>query len=83
MKTLTIPYPETLPDAVQMSDSDFRLEATMAMAVKLFELGKLTSGQAADLANVPRVSFIQSLSRFGVPAIAWDSDECSQEFNNA
>lgn len=83
MKTLTIPYPETLPDAVHMSDSEFRREAVLAMAVKLFELGKLTSGQAAELAEIPRVTFIQFLSRFGVPAIAWDSEECDQEFQNA
>jgi predicted HTH domain antitoxin len=83
MKTLTIPYPETLPDAVHMSDADFRREAVLAMAVKLFEMGKLTTGQAAELAEIPRVMFIQMLSRFGVPAVSWDVEECGQEFRNA
>lgn len=83
MKTLSIPYPDTLPDAVHMTDSEFRREAVLAMSVKLFELGKLTSGQAAELATIPRITFIQELSRFGVPAVAWDAEESGQEFQNA
>lgn len=83
MKTLSIDYPDTLPDVVHLSDADFQKEARMAMAVKLFELGKLTSGQAAQLANMPRVTFLYALSSYGVAAVAWDVEEIEQEFLNA
>jgi predicted HTH domain antitoxin len=83
MRTLSIPYPDTLPDAAHLSDTDFRREARTAMAVKMFELGKLTTGQAASLAGISRASFIMTLSIQGVHAIAWDEDECDQEFRNA
>lgn len=83
MKTLSIDYPDTLPDVVRLSDSDFQKEARMAMAVKLFELARLTSGQAANLAGVPRAAFLTSLSSYGVDAISWDAVESEQEFLNA
>ena len=38
----------------------------MAAAVKLFELGRLSSGAAARLAGVPRVVFLSRLADYGV-----------------
>ncbi len=52
----------------------------MAMAVKLFEMGKLTSGQAAKLAGISRVQFLMDCARFGVPSVTWDKDEIEAEF---
>jgi predicted HTH domain antitoxin len=42
---------------------EFEREAKMAMAVKLFELGKLSSGMAANLVGMQRVEFLLSLWR--------------------
>jgi predicted HTH domain antitoxin len=38
----------------------------MAAAVKLYELGQLSSGAAARLAGVPRVIFLARLADYGV-----------------
>ena len=57
-----------------------RAYARMAAAVKLFEMGRLTSGQAAQLAGIPRVTFLLSCPQWGVPAVAWDVDEVAAEF---
>jgi hypothetical protein len=38
----------------------------MAAAVKLFELGQLSSGAAAGLAGIPRVVFLSRLADYGV-----------------
>jgi predicted HTH domain antitoxin len=38
----------------------------MAAAVKFFELGRLSSGAAAQLAGVPRVVFLSRLADYGV-----------------
>ena len=38
----------------------------LTAAVKLFELGRLSSGAAARLAGVPRVVFLARLADFGV-----------------
>jgi len=50
-------------------DEDCEHEAKMALAVKLFEIGRLTSGQATRLAGVPRVTFVLECHRFSVPSI--------------
>jgi predicted HTH domain antitoxin len=82
MRVIEIPYPDALPAVLNMSPDDFEHEAKMALAVKLFELGRLTSGQASRLAGVSRVAFLLECQRFGVPSVAWDRDEIEAEFQD-
>lgn len=44
-----VSYPTFWPDVFQQTRTQFEQEAKMAMAVKLFELKKLSSGMAARL----------------------------------
>lgn len=83
MPQLTIDYPERLPDALQQTPADFEQEAKMAMAVKLFEMKRLSSGLAANLAGVDRVTFLLSLHRYGVAMIDLDEDELLSDLANA
>jgi predicted HTH domain antitoxin len=53
------------------------------MAVKLFELGKLSSGMAANLVGMERVAFLLSLHRYGVAMIDLDAAELESDLNNA
>lgn len=82
-RTLTVEYPDTLPDVLNMSPREFESEAKLAMAVKLFELGKLSSGQAAQLVGMTRVEFLFELKRFGVSAIQVSGDELESELDHA
>jgi predicted HTH domain antitoxin len=41
-------------------------ELRLAAAIKLYELGRLSSGAAAELANVPKPLFLLRLRDFGV-----------------
>lgn len=80
MPTLTITYSEAIPALINLTPESFEEEARMAMAMKLYEMGRLTSGQAADLAGVPRVTFLLNCQRFGTYSVMWDRTELEAEF---
>ena len=83
LSKLEIEYSENLPDVLQTTRAQFEQEAKMAMAVKLFEMRRLSSGMAAALVGMDRVSFLLRLSDFGVPMIDLDADELAEDIANA
>ncbi|HAO23167.1 MAG TPA: hypothetical protein DCQ37_23600 [Desulfobacteraceae bacterium] len=80
---MRIDYPQILPDVLQKTRAEFESEAKMAMSVKLFEMKRLSSGIAARLAGMDRVSFLLSLHRFGVPVIDLEEEELLSDVQNA
>ena len=80
---LNIEYPQNLPDILQTTKKAFEEEARMAMAVKLFEMKRLSSGMAATLAGLDRVNFLLNLHRFNVPMIDLEEDELLSDMQNA
>jgi predicted HTH domain antitoxin len=80
---LKIDYPEKLLDAVHVTRGDFEREARMAMAAKLFELGRLSSGMAAMLAKMDRAAFLLNLHHYGVPMMDPDEEELATDMRNA
>ena len=62
----TIQYGDDVLFSLGMSQEEFSAEARFLLAAKLFELGKLSSGQAARLCGKERVDFLLSLPRVGV-----------------
>jgi predicted HTH domain antitoxin len=80
---LKIDYPETLPDVLQETREQFEYEAKMAMAAKLFEMKRLSSGTAASLVGMDRVSFLFQLYRFGVAMIDLTEEELRSDIENA
>jgi predicted HTH domain antitoxin len=82
-KTIAVEYPDALPDMLHMSSSEFEREAKLAMSAKLFETGKLSSSQAAELAGLSRVDFLFELKRFGVSPIQATAEELREEIAHA
>jgi len=83
LSQMRINYPQILPDVLQKTRAEFEAEAKMAMAVKLFEMKRLSSGMAAQLAGMDRVSFLLSLHQFGVPVIDLEEEELLSDVQNA
>ncbi len=80
---LTIPYPEDLLLSLKESKESFEVEARLLLAVKLYEMGRVSTGLAAQLAGMDRVSFMFSLDHFGLSPIGVDPDELEQDLANA
>lgn len=63
---LLIEYGDEVLLGTGLSEAEFDAEARFLLAAKLFELGRLSSGQAAKLCGKERVEFLFSLERIGV-----------------
>lgn len=83
MTQLTLTIPSDIPLLLKMSDDDFAREMQLLLAVKLFDMGKLTSGKAAELAGLSRVLFLYVLERYDVAAINLDAREAKYEVEAA
>ncbi len=71
-----------MPAILNQSPEVFEQEARFALAVKLYEMGRLTSGQAARLAGVSRVRFLLDCNRYGAASVEWDQEEIDAEFSD-
>jgi predicted HTH domain antitoxin len=80
---LIVDYPDTFPDALGRTREQFELEAKWAMAVKLFEMKRLSSGMAASLLGVDRVTFLLKLADYGVNMINLPEAELLSDLANA
>ena len=80
---LTVNFPDTLPDLLQQTKEQFKNEAKMALAVKLFQMKRISSGMAASIVGIPRTLFLLDLHRYGVPMIDIDEEELVSDVNNA
>ena len=65
-RQIVIEVPEKVLLAAKTDESAFGRELRVLAAVKLYELGRLSSGRAAELAGMPRVEFLLELARYQV-----------------
>ena len=54
-------------------------DARLMLAVKLFEVGKISLGQAAKIAELSKRAFIEILGRYGVPVFNYSPEELREE----
>lgn len=59
----------TIPDSVETSE----FELKMTLAAKLFEEGKVSSGQAAEIVGISKRSFIELVGSFRVSIFGYDN----------
>lgn len=79
----TITYPRGFPQMMKMSDGEFVDELRFLAAAKLYEIGRLTAGKAAQLAAMQRLDFLYRLGTLGVPAINLQAEEVDAEIQAA
>lgn len=79
MKKLTLELPEDLALILNESWDQLAQEIRVMSAIKLYELGKLSLGKAAELAGMQKVDFMFLLSKYGVPVIDYSEETLEHE----
>jgi predicted HTH domain antitoxin len=75
MKTLTF----NVPDSLDLDEK----EIAMLVATRLYEQGKLSLGQAAELVGMIKRSFAEILSRYNVSIFNYPTSDLSKDVRNA
>lgn len=65
-REIVVRVPEKVLLAEKVDEAEFARELLILAAVKLYEIGRLSSGRAAELAGMSRVEFLLSLGRYRV-----------------
>jgi predicted HTH domain antitoxin len=79
MAELTLQYPDDLLVASGKPRSEVERELKFQLAIRLFEVGWLSLGKAAELAGWNRVQFADELGRLKIPLLNLDDEEVQTE----
>jgi predicted HTH domain antitoxin len=79
MVQLVLNYPDEFELAVQTTREEMESQIRLMAALKMFELGKLSSGKAAELAGMSRVEFFEACGRYHVPIYNYAPEELEHE----
>ena len=82
MRQLTIPYSEDLLASTGQAPEVLERELRLLLAVKLFELRRVSIGKAAAICGMSKVRFMDELGRMGVPVINLDDDQIKEELRD-
>jgi len=79
MSQILLDIPDGSLLSLRLSDQAAAVEIRLAAAMKLYELGKLSSGAAARLAGIPRVVFLGKLADYGVDTFRQSASDLERE----
>lgn len=79
MRQIVLDVPDEALLGLKVSEQEMSEILLMAAAVKLFEIGRLSSGAAARLAGVPRVVFLARLAEYGVNTFELTEEQLQRE----
>jgi predicted HTH domain antitoxin len=82
MNLVTVTIPDEIMHALKATPDELALKIRLAASVKLYELGQLSAGAAAQLAGVPKPYFLSRLADFGVSAFDLNEEDLSHDLKN-
>lgn len=83
MTAIRTDIPDEVALALETEADALASQLGMAAAVKLYELGRLSSGAAAQLAGIPKPVFLARLADYNVSTFVLTEEELRQDLDNA
>ena len=83
MSQVTFTIPDEIRLALKATPDDLAFRIRVAASMKLYEMGQLSSGAAAQLAGVPKPYFLSRLADYGVTTFDLSEEELSHDLKNA
>lgn len=83
MTTLQLPVDDRWLLRAGQTAAELTRDLRELLAAKLFEVGRLTLGQAAELAGQPVWLFMETLSRLAVSVINLDDEQLQDDLSEA
>lgn len=74
--------PENFERAVGLTREELDQQVRLMAALKMFELGKISSGKAAELAGMSRVEFLDTCGRYRVSVFNYSPEELAEELRS-
>jgi predicted HTH domain antitoxin len=79
VEELKIKYPTGFEHAVHMTKEEMEQLIRLMAALKMFELGKITSGKAAKLTGMSRAEFLEACGRYRISVFNYPDEEVGEE----
>jgi predicted HTH domain antitoxin len=79
MSQITLTVPDESLVALKVTADRLGDELRLAAAMKLYELGRLSSGAAAKLAGLPRTLFLTKLADYRIDTFRLTEEELQRE----
>ncbi len=79
MSEIIIKYPAGFESAIHLTKEELEDHIRLMAALKMFELGKLSSGKAAEFVGISRVEFLETCGKYKVSIFNYSEDEIEKE----
>ena len=82
-RQLSVTFPESLANSLKLGDKEFENEIKIISLIKLYELGKISSGTASKVLGISRVDFLEKLGEYQVSLFYFhDESELDEDIKN-
>ena len=83
-RLIAVTYPKSLANSLKLSDNEFENEIKTISLIKLYELGKISSGTASKILGIHRVDFIEKIGKYEVSVFNFqDASDLEEDIANA
>lgn len=83
-KKISVTYPKSLASSLKLAKNEFENEMKIISLIKLYELGKISSGRASKVLGINRIEFLELIGKYQVSIFNFQDEKgLNEEVSNA